>query len=646
MPYLNLGILAHVDAGKTTLTERLLYAAGVIDAIGRVDDGTTQTDSLVLERQRGITIKSAVVSFVVGTTTVNLIDTPGHPDFIAEVERVLGVLDGAVLVVSAVEGVQPQTLLLFRALRRLHVPMIAFVNKIDRRGADVDRVLAEMRRRFDIAVAPLAEMDAGVVDEALAAGDDAILRRYVDGVPISPAMRRAALRRQVAGGQLLPVCCGAALVGAGIDELLGAIPQLLPSAAAADTGPAAGVVFKIERGPAREKIAVVRMLSGTLKSRHRVHLDPPPRQADTITGIDVFEDGATSRRPFARAGEIARVHGLANARVGDTFGLVDRPAAAHTFAPPTLETAVVAKREADKLALFQALGDLAEQDPLIDLRQDDSRGELFLSLYGEVQREVIAQTLAADYAVEIAFRPTTPVCIERPRRVGRALEELPRRRSPRDPFLAGVGLRIEPRPAGAGVTFELDVDVKSVPIHVFDDVEKFRALMDETVRETLTQGLHGWAVTDCHVVMTDSAYQAPPRKWPGTTLSDYRLLTPLVLMAALRESGTTVLEPLLQFHVEVPTGDLGAMMSFLDELEARPGAPHTGEHVALLDGTIRVARLHRLQVRLPDLSHGEGVLETSFSGYTLVQGPPPSRPWTDRNPLDRTDYLRHLGHRA
>src|SRR5216110_2807143 len=147
MSMLNLGILAHVDAGKTSLTERLLYAAGVIDEIGSVDDGSTQTDSLTLERQRGITIKSAVVSFVVDDVTVNLIDTPGHPDFIAEVERVLSVLDGAVLVISAVEGVQAQTRVLMRALQRLHIPMLIFVNKIDRRGARDDGVLAAIAER-------------------------------------------------------------------------------------------------------------------------------------------------------------------------------------------------------------------------------------------------------------------------------------------------------------------------------------------------------------------------------------------------------------------------------------------------------------------------------------------------------------------
>src|SRR6476646_4486790 len=198
MRTLNLGILAHVDAGKTTLTERLLYNAGAIDHVGSVDAGTTQTDSLDLERERGITIRSAVASFLVRDLAVNLVDTPGHPDFIAEVERVLGVLDGAVLVISAVEGVQPQTPLLFRALQRLHVPTLIFVNKVDRAGADPERVLATMARRLSPGVvamgavrgaggrdATFVPFDAGdaahrtTVAEILAEHNDAILRAFV-----------------------------------------------------------------------------------------------------------------------------------------------------------------------------------------------------------------------------------------------------------------------------------------------------------------------------------------------------------------------------------------------------------------------------------------------------------------------------------
>src|SRR4051812_42952427 len=158
MRFLNLGILAHVDAGKTSLTERLLFAAGIIDEIGRVDDGNTQTDSLALERRRGITIKSAVVSFTIGDRTVNLIDTPGHPDFIAEVERVLGVLDGAVLVVSAVEGVQAQTRILMRVLQRLRIPTLIFVNKVDRGGARYDGLLADIAAKLSSSIVPMGSV--------------------------------------------------------------------------------------------------------------------------------------------------------------------------------------------------------------------------------------------------------------------------------------------------------------------------------------------------------------------------------------------------------------------------------------------------------------------------------------------------------
>src|SRR5215203_4854311 len=266
MRTLNLGILAHVDAGKTTLSERLLFTAGAIERVGSVDAGTTQTDSLELERERGITIRSAVASFLVGDLAVNLVDTPGHPDFIAEVERVLGVLDGAILVVSAVEGVQPQTPLLFRALQRLNVPTLLFVNKVDRSGADPDAVVAAMARRLAPGVVPMSAVrDAGqrratVVpfttgDEAhrtglievLAEHDEAILCDYVDGAAGLPYPRlRSALGDQTRRGLVHPVFFGSAAIGIGVETLLAAVDEL----SGVERDPAAevsGRVFKIER---------------------------------------------------------------------------------------------------------------------------------------------------------------------------------------------------------------------------------------------------------------------------------------------------------------------------------------------------------------------------------------------------------------
>src|SRR6478672_10112021 len=213
MDTLNLGILAHVDAGKTTLTERLLYNAGAIDHVGSVDAGTTQTDSLDLERERGITIRSAVASFVLGNLAVNLVDTPGHPDFIAEVERVLGVLDGAVLVVSAVEGVQPQTPLLFRALQRLQVPTLIFINKVDRVGADAARVFATIARRLSPGAVPMGppliasdEEHRAAAAEILAEHDETIMRAFVgDEAGLSYARLRAQLAEQTRHGWVNPV---------------------------------------------------------------------------------------------------------------------------------------------------------------------------------------------------------------------------------------------------------------------------------------------------------------------------------------------------------------------------------------------------------------------------------------------------------
>jgi ribosomal protection tetracycline resistance protein len=390
------------------------------------------------------------------------------------------------------------------------------------------------------------------------------------------------------------------------------------------------------------------MFAGTLQTRDRVRLDAghaghAGEAEDTVTGIEVFADGGVDARASTSAGEIARVRGLASAQIGARFGAGGRARAPrHAFSPPTLETAIVPCDPRDKPALFRALDELAEQDPLINLRQDDTRQELFLSLYGEVQREVVAQTLAAEYGVQIEYRPVTPLCIERPSNPGTAIETIPRRRSPRRPFLATVGLTVEPGPPDSGVTFELAVPVTSIPMHVFGTVDAFREVMDRTVRDTLGQGLCGWAVTDCAVTMTDCDYQAPPRKWPGTTLSDYRLLTPLVLMAALQHAGTAVCEPTLDVHLEFPADVLGPVLSTLGGLEAKPGPPSIDGATARLDAELRSARLHDLQSRFPDLTRGEGVVESSFAGYRPVRGTPPSRPRTDRNPLDRADYLRRL----
>jgi len=658
---LNLGILAHVDAGKTTLTERLLYAAGVIDRPGSVDQGSTQTDTLALERQRGITIRSAVVSFPIDDVTVNLIDTPGHPDFIAEVERVLSVLDGAVLVVSAVEGVQPQTRVLMRTLRRLGIPTLVFVNKIDRAGAADERVLRAIADKLDLAVIPMGSVgglgtrgaevtpstaaDAGFTSrlvELVASHDDRLLAAWVDDeTAVSHRRLRAGLAARTRRARVHPVFFGSAVTGAGVASLTAGIRELLPAAEGDAAGPVSGAVFKIERGPAGEKVAYVRLFSGTVRVRDRLRLGRDGEGGEgKVTAIGVFEHGSAAvRRPSIAAGQIGKLWGLDEVRVGDQVGVPRTTGPGHHFDPPTLETVVVPCRPADKGALHVALAQLAEQDPLIDLRQDDLRQEVYVSLYGEIQKEVIGATLVADFGLEVGFRETATICVERPLGGGAAVERL--HKAP-NPFLATVGLRVEPAAAGSGVRFRVEAELGSMPLAFF-------AAVEDTVRETLRQGLYGWEVTDCTVAMTHSGYLAkhglghqPFNKSISSTGEDFRKLTPLVLMDALRQAGTVVCEPIHRLRLEVPDDTLGAVLPVLARLDAVPGTPVPRGSSYLLDGEVPAARMHELQQQLSALTRGEGVLETAFDRYQPVRGPFPTRPRTDHDPLDRKAYLRRV----
>jgi len=638
---LNLGILAHVDAGKTTLTERLLHAAGVIDEVGSVDDGSTQTDSLSLERRRGITIKSAVVSFTVGDTTVNLIDTPGHPDFIAEVERALSVLDGAVLVVSAVEGVQAQTRVLLRALRRARLPTVVFVNKVDRPGARTSLALD------GVPLIPLAAVDAAGTRAAtsrphldaeraldvLADHDDELLAEFVGTGAVGESRLRRSLVAQSRRARVFPVLFGSAATGTGVGHLLAALPELLPARAGDAGGPLSARIFKVERGPAGERIAYARIFTGTVRERDRL-------AAGKVTAVGVFHGhGTVVERAEARAGQIAKLWGLADARIGDDLGVPRGDVDRHHFGEPVLETVVVPDRPGDRAALHAALTQLAEQDPLIGLRLDETRGEAALSLYGEVQKEVVQTTLAEEHGIAVSFGETTTIRIERPVGVGASVEHMG---AGDNPFKATVGLRVEPGAVGAGVRFRLGIEPGSLPL-------AFRRAVEETVHRTLRQGLHGWQVTDCTVTLTHSAYvPPPPYGWSvySTSASDFRALTPLVLMAALRRARTRVLEPVHRFALELPLDAVAAVHPALARLDAVPLATTSRGDRAVVEGEVPASRLHRLRQQVPGLTRGEGVLDSQPDRYREVRGVVPERPRFDLDPLHRKEYLRRLNRQA
>jgi ribosomal protection tetracycline resistance protein len=619
---LNLGILAHVDAGKTTLTERLLYAAGVIADVGSVDKGTTRTDSLELEQRRGITIKSAVVSFPIEGVTVNLIDTPGHPDFIAEVERVLSVLDGCVLVLSAVEGVQPQTRILWRALRRLGVPTLLFVNKIDRLGADPERVLDAIEQRLTRNAVPMGSASG-------------LGTRGAEFAPFGPADDDLAERTRA--GDLHPVFFGSALTGAGVDDLMDGIARLLPAQARDRDGPLSARVFKIERGPTSDRIAYTRVFAGRVRVRDRL-------EAGKVTAIRVFADGDAEQREEVHAGEIAKVWGLAEVQIGDWLG-EPQGAPEHHFAPPTFEAVLAPADPADGQRLRVALAQLAEQDPLIDVRQDDTRGEISVSLYGEVQREVIEATLAEEYRLDVEFHETTTVCVERPAGSGEAVETL---NTPTNPFHADLGLRVDPAAPGSGVEVcvAAEIDPRDAPLYVFKTFAGFMEHMDEYVRFALEEGLHGWRVTDCVVTVTKIAYSLadgpPSRRGPMPTARDIKNLTPLVLLRALEQGGSTVCEPVFRISAEVPAAAVGGVLAALGRLGASATTPSSRGGLSVLETTLPASRVQDFRRQLPGLTGGEGVLESELAGYQPVAGEPPVRKRTTPNPLHLDEYLAHF----
>ncbi|MEV0826932.1 translation factor GTPase family protein [Nonomuraea rubra] len=621
---LNIGILAHVDAGKTSLTERLLFETGVIDRLGSVDDGSTQTDSGEIERRRGITIRTAVASFTLGDLRVNLVDTPGHADFVAEVERALGVLDGAVLVLSAVEGVQPHTRVLMKTLRRLRLPTLLFVNKIDRSGAREHDLLADIRRRLAPSCVPLNTVDgiggrAAVTRplgdpyaaaEVLAERDDELLELLVDGKTPDHGTVRAALARQCGDGVAHPVLFGSAITGQGLPELLDGVAELFPAVPrAAREGTATGTVFAIERAASGEKVAYVRLRAGVLRAREPLTFYRGQRQSGDGGGNaqagQVYEGRLTALsvagapgEAQAVAGDIVKVWGVPEVRVGDRLGEPGPASQAH-FTPPGLETVVRPRVPGQEPRLHAALLALAEQDPLIGTRTL-AGGDTSVLLYGEVQKEVIGETLARDFGVEADFEPSRPVYFERPAGTGEAAEEI--QRQGRNDFMATVGLRVEPAPRGSGVGYRLEVDLGSLP-------HAFHRAIEESVRAALREGPHGWPVTDVLVTLTRTGYSSPV-----TVAADFRGRTRVVLARALRRAGTVVYEPCHRFEAEVPLEAFGPVTAQLAGWGGVLSEAHRRGEAWVLEGEIPAAAVHEVERRLPGLSHGEGVWWSEPSG--------------------------------
>ncbi|MRH90525.1 GTP-binding protein [Nocardia sp. SYP-A9097] len=617
-PTLNIGILAHVDAGKTSLTERLLFDTGAIHTLGSVDAGTTQTDTGAIEQQRGITVRTGVAAFAHRGAHVNVIDTPGHPDFVAEVHRAVEVLDAAILVVSAVEGVQSHTRTLMRMLRGLRVPTVVFVNKVDRPGARTGDLIVEMRRTLTphlLAMTSVRHAGTEVVrvipeiladnrfrdnlTERLADIDDAVLARIVEGTGLGPGELPLLLAEQTAAARIHPVYFGSARGGQGIPELLNGLIQLLPSVPAHGSCAPRGTVFALERSASGAKTAHLRLFAGALSARQQITLEriaPDGTIARNTGRIASLEVVGRRGIDLLSAGDIGAIRGLPWVRVGDRLAaLDDAPEVGRRadFPAPVLRT-LVRTRGGPATRLHAALELMSEHDPLLHVQLEPD-GSISILLYGEIQKEIIAATLAAEFGIDAEFRDSEPIYVEQVTGIGHAIEELGHRAPSPSGYWATLGLRVAAATAGSGVAFLRETRFGTLP-------RAFHSAIEESVHACLRRGPSGHAITDCIVVLTHTGFVGPI-----TTAADFRALTPIVLDRALRAAGTRLLEPYHRFEATVPTAAFATVSSYLSSLAADIDDAVPNLRTCVIHGSIAARHVDTVHRALAGITYGEGI---------------------------------------
>ncbi len=664
----NIGIIAHIDAGKTTTTERILFYTGRTYRLGNVDEGTTVTDWMEQERERGITITAASISCTWRDVQINIIDTPGHIDFTAEVQRSLRVLDGGVVIFDAVNGVEPQSETVWRQADRYRVPRICFINKMDRVGADFERTVAMIESRLHARPLPIqmpigvADSFCGVVDliaekallytddlgaqpqlidipadlqaeagrrreqliEAIADTDDGILHKYLEGEPIAPDELRVALRRAVLSSKLVPILCGSSLRNKGVQPLLDAIVDYLPSpldippivGAHPDTGreevrtpdddgPLAALVFKIVSDPYMGRLAYVRVYSGTLHSGEQL-LNVNRRRKERVGRLTRMYADKREDIPAIYAGDIGAVLGLKQTFTGETLTSPEAPVLleAIQFPEPVISVAIEPKTQADQDRMSDALQRLAEEDPTFRVRTDEQTGQTLISGMGELHLEVLVDRMLREFRVganvgrpQVAYRET----ITRPARAeGRFIRQTGGRGQ-----YGHVWIEVEPLPAGQGFVFEDAIVGGVIP-------REFVPAVQAGVQEALENGaLAGFPIVDIKVRLVDGSYH----EVDSSELA-FKIAGSMALKEAVQRAGPVLLEPIMRVDIVVPeqhTGDI------IGDLSARRGQveglePH-GPGMQMIHAMVPMAEMFGYATRLRSATQGRGTFTMEFARY-------------------------------
>ena len=634
MNIINIGILAHVDAGKTTLTESLLYASGTISEPGSVEKGTTRTDTMFLERQRGITIQTAVTSFQWHRCKVNIVDTPGHMDFLAEVYRSLAVLDGAILVLSAKDGVQAQTRVLFHALRKLNIPTIIFINKIDQVGIDLESVYQSVRDKLsaDIIIKQtvslsskitLTENTSAEVWDSVIENNDELLAKYIAGESISQKELAQEEQRRVQDASLLPVYHGSAKNGLGIQRLMDAVIGLFQSTKEQGSAALCGRVFKVEYTDCGQRLVYLRLYSGTLRLRDTVAL--AGREKLKITEMRIPSKGEIVRTDTAHKGEIV-ILPSDSLRLNDILGdKTQLPREMWSDVPfPMLRTTITPKTAEQRDRLLDALTQIADTDPLLHYEVDSTTHEIILSFLGRMQLEVVSALLTEKYKIETAVKEPTVIYLERPLKVASHTIHI---EVPPNPFWASIGLSVTPLPLGSGVKYESRVSLGYLN-------QSFQNAVMDGIRYGLGQGLCGWNVTDCKICFEYGLYYSPV-----STPADFRSLAPIVLEQALKKSGTQLLEPYLSFTLYAPREYLSRAYHDAPKYCATIETAQIKKDEVVFTGEIPARCIQAYRTDLAFYTNGRSVCLTELKGYQATVGEPIIQP---RRPNSRLDKVRHM----
>ena len=624
----NIGIFAHVDAGKTTLTEQLLSHAGAIRSVGSVDAGTTHTDTLPVERRRGISVKATSVSFDYADTRINLIDTPGHVDFTAEVERSLWALDAAVLVVCAVEGVQPQTEILFSAMAEQHIPIIFFLNKTDRDGADPQRVLRQIHRLLSSRA--VLHDDTESVTELVCDYNEELMEKYLSGEEIPPAVLDQAFAKLAKQGLAYPVYQGSALRCQGITPLLDAIVRFFPEPKAGDS--LCGVVFAAEQDKTLGRGVWVRLFGGSLENRTAVSL---PNGLDPLTGrekqisckITQIRDAHGNSVGKLSAGEIGIVYGLGTVAIGHVLGdasRLPRNVESGKLRTPLITVQVIPEKPEDMQALRQACNILSGEDPLLQAQYIRSLNQLHLQIMGTIQLEILEDLLENRFNLRVQFSPPAIIYKET---VAKVCEGYVAYLAPK-PCWAILKFRIEPGPRGSGVVFESKVPVREVQ-------DRYQNQVIQALPIALNQGRLGWQVTDVKITLIEGNQHQF-----HTHPLDFIVATPMAIQDGLRNGGSVLLEPILDVRFLLPPEAVGKVMSDVITMRGQVLDNFSDGERTILTAQIPVSTSLDYAVTLASSTGGRGAMSVKLHGYRecpLELGATTQRRSVD--PLDTSKYI-------